>query len=188
MDRAPTRPMLISGQAERADDRSGCRADRAERQGPGARHARSRSQPVTDRHPVRRQPAPNDAEYLLGHPRVRARVPTRRTSSYGHEMACRLQGACSLGRECSSSPFGIVGSWPTVRSAPWTVDSVWLVRCPHSRRRSSSTDVPDNVPESHTAARPFPGPRQASRPDVPDNRPLSGGFTDRSLFRETNSS
>ena len=30
-------------------------------------------------------------------------------------------------------------------------------------------DVPDNVPESHTAARPFPGPPHESRPDVPDN-------------------
>ena len=29
--------------------------------------------------------------------------------------------------ECSS-PFWIVGSWPTVRSAPWTVDGVRLVR------------------------------------------------------------
>src|ERR1035441_711624 len=80
--------------------------------------------------------------------------------------------------KCSSSS-GIVGRWLTVRSAPWTVDGVWLARCPHLRRRSSSADVPDNVPESHTAGRPFPGPRHASWPDVPDNRPLSDGSAGR---------
>ena len=53
------------------------------------------------------------------------------------------------------------------------MDGVWLARCPRLPRRSFSTDVPDNVPESHTAVRPFPGPRQASQSDVPDNRPLS---------------
>lgn len=59
------------------------------------------------------------------------------------------------------------------RSAPWTVDVIWLLR--RLRHRSSSTDVPDNMSESHTAARPFPGPRHASWHDVPDNRPLSDG-------------
>jgi len=38
----------------------------------------------------------------------------------------------------------------------------------------SSTDVPDNVPESHTAARPFPGPCQASLwPSALDGAELS---------------
>ncbi len=74
--------------------------------------------------------------------------------------------------ECSS-PSGIVGGLLTVGSAPWTVDGVWLARCPRLRRGSFSTDVPDNVSESHTAACPFPGPRHASQSDVPDNRPLS---------------
>ena len=49
---------------------------------------------------------------------------------------------------------------------------VWLAQ--YLRRRSSSTDVPDNMSESRTAARPFPGPGHTSWPDVPDNRPLSG--------------
>ena len=79
--------------------------------------------------------------------------------------------------ECSS-PVRDVGGMLTVGSAPWTVDGVWLGRCP--RRRSFSTDVPDNAPESHTAARPFPGPRQTSQSDVPDNRPLSDRLADRS--------
>jgi len=69
------------------------------------------------------------------------------------------------------------GAGPTARSAPWTVDGVRLCPCPHLRRRSSPADVPDNVSESHTALRPSPGPRHASRPDVPDNRPLSDRFT-----------
>jgi hypothetical protein len=36
------------------------------------------------------------------------------------------------------------------------VDGVWLARFFH--RHSSGTDVPDNVSESNTAARAFPGP------------------------------
>jgi hypothetical protein len=73
------------------------------------------------------------AEYLLVPPRVHAQVPTPRTASYGHHVACRLLGVNVTLPAFSSSP-GIVGS---------------------------STDVPDNGPESHTAARPFPGPRKA---------------------------
>ena len=46
------------------------------------------------------------------------------------------------------------------------------------RRRSSSTHVPDNVPESHMAARPFPGPRSTSWPDVP---PASTPATSKAL-------
>jgi hypothetical protein len=82
--------------------------------------------------------------------------------------------------ECSN-PSGLVEGLLTVGSAPWTVDGVWLTRRPRLRRRSFSTDVPDNVPESHTAARPFPGPRKASQSDAPDNRPLSGRFAGRSF-------
>ena len=88
----------------------------------------------------------------------------------------------------------MVTRWPTacrvhvhfvrVQEASWDcrpkVDrrpGVWmasgLARC--LQGRSSSTHVPDNVSESHTAARPFPGHRDAWRPDVPDNRPLSDG-------------
>ena len=51
---------------------------------------------------------------------------------------------------------------------------------------SSGGDVPDNVSESHTGARPFPGPRQASRRlmyRITGHYPVvSAG---RSLFRET---
>ena len=80
--------------------------------------------------------------------------------------------------ECSSLSVWDCRGLPTVRSAPWTVDGVRPCPCPHLRRRSSSADVPDNVSESHTAPRPFPGPRHVSRPDVPDNRPLSGRFAE----------
>ena len=49
------------------------------------------------------------------------------------------------------------------QSSIGALDRGWHLacRCPHLRRRSSSIDVPDNVPESQSAARPFPGPRQA---------------------------
>src|SRR5262249_33582048 len=47
--------------------------------------------------------------------------------------------------------LGVVGSWPTVRAAPWTGMASGLRGAGHLRRRPSSTDVPDNVPESHTA-------------------------------------
>ena|SRR5215510_7601011 len=58
--------------------------------------------------------------------------------------------------ECGSLS-GIVGSWLVVRSAPWTGGMASGLRgARHLRRRSSSTDVPDNVPESHTAAHLFP--------------------------------
>jgi hypothetical protein len=81
-------------------------------------------------------------------------------------------GACSLCRSAAVC-LGLSGAGPTVGSAPCTVDDVRLCPCRHLRRRSSSADVPDNVSESHTAPRSFPGPRHVSRPDVPDNRPLS---------------
>jgi hypothetical protein len=59
---------------------------------------------------------PYNAEYLLVPPRGRARVPTRRTASYGHQVVCGLQGYMFTLPECSS-PSGIVRSWPTFRSA-----------------------------------------------------------------------
>jgi hypothetical protein len=52
-------------------------------------------------------------------------------------------------------------------------DGVWLAHARYLRRRASSADVLDNVPESHTAAHSFPGTRQESLSDVPGNRPLS---------------
>jgi len=76
--------------------------------------------------------------------------------------------------ECSS-PSRIVGVLLTVGLALWTADGVGLSRCSRLRRRSFSTDVPDNVPKSRTAACPFLGPRQASQSAVPNNRPISGG-------------
>jgi hypothetical protein len=79
----------------------------------------------------------------------------------------RCRGGLSRCVTERSSLSGIVEGLLTVGSAPWTVDGVWLARCPHLSRRSFSIDVPDNRPESHPAARPFPGPRQASQSDVP---------------------
>jgi hypothetical protein len=105
------------------------------------------------------------------HPRApprRIHAPKRRRD--GHQVANRLRGTCPLCRECTGQSR-TVWSWPTYRSAPSTVDGAWLARCLH--HRSFSTDVPDNVSESHAAARLFPGPRHTPWPDVPDNRPLS---------------
>ena len=126
-----------------------------------------------------RQLAEEPAEYLLMLPRVRARVPTSRTASYGHQVADRLQGLCSLCRNAavrlglsgtgsqSARRFGF--GWCGWRGAVTA---------------ASSTEAPDNMPESHTATRPFPGPHQESLPDVPDNRPLSDRSAGRSLFLE----
>jgi hypothetical protein len=87
-------------------------------------------------------------------------------SSVAVDTPC--SGTRSLCPECSSRAV-----WDC--RALWIVDGVCLARSPRLGRALSPTDVPDNVPESHTAARAFPGPRQASQSDVPDYRPLSDG-------------
>ncbi len=65
-----------------------------------------------------------DHEYLLVPRRVHARVPTPRTASYGHHVACRPQG--NVTSPGCGGPSGVVMIWPTVRSAPWIVDGVCL--------------------------------------------------------------
>ena len=52
--------------------------------------------------------------------------------------------------------LGLVDDGPSVQISEGERASAGK-RFPHLRRRSFSTDVPDNVPESHTAGRPFPG-------------------------------
>src|SRR5215468_7779366 len=61
-------------------------------------------------------------------------VPTHRTAIYDHQVADRLAGCMSTLPECSRPP-GIAG--PKL-----------------DRRRSCATHIPDNMSESHTAARP----------------------------------
>ncbi len=63
------------------------------------------------------------AEYLLVLPPGRARLPTPRTASYGHQLAYRLQWHMFTLPVCSSTSR-ITRRWPTVRPAPWTVDGV----------------------------------------------------------------
>jgi hypothetical protein len=80
-------------------------------------------------HNAESSPAAPIADYLLVPPRVGARVPARRTASYGHHVADRLQGTCSLCRSAAVR-LGLSEAGP---QSGWTVDGVWLARCLHRR-------------------------------------------------------
>jgi hypothetical protein len=91
---------------------------------PGRQRRRSATSTPTSAPPTQTldKHHPYSAEYLLVLPPGHAWVPTPRTTSYGHQVACRLQGHVFTLPECRSTS-GIVGRFPTVRSVPRT--GVW---------------------------------------------------------------
>jgi hypothetical protein len=86
---------------------------------------------------------------------VRARFPTLRTASYGHQISLHLQGAA------------------TIRSASWTADGIWLARCLHfaaARPDPMSRITCPSRTRLHARSQVL---ATHHSPDVPDNRPLS---------------
>ena len=73
---------------------------------------------------------------------------TTPTPTVSNELKTVLR-AVKLGR-CWTRRWAPPTTWPAVRSATRAVDGVCVLRgAPRRRRRSSSTDVPGNVPGSH---------------------------------------
>jgi hypothetical protein len=107
------------------------------------------------------------ADYVRVPLHVRVSVPTPRTASYGHRAASSCKVHVYFAGVQQSRLGSGAGPGSDQRRGPWMVSA----RCCH--RCSSSTDIPDNVPESRTAVSSFPGPRQASWLDVPSfHRPV----------------